>query len=152
MTDEEYMRLALSEAEKAMSEGEIPIGAVLTHRDTVLAAAHNRRENDADPTAHAEILALRKGAERLPRWRLTDCTLYVTIEPCAMCAGAIMNARVGRLVYGAADKKAGGIDSRFRIAEDAVMNHRLSVTPGIMETDCQELMDRCFKERRKKAD
>lgn len=102
MTDREYMELALFEAEKAEREGEIPIGAVLVFRDTVLAAAHNRRETDYDPTAHAEILALRRGAERLGRWRLTECTLYVTIEPCAMCAGAVMNARISRLVYGAA--------------------------------------------------
>ena len=100
MTDREYMELALFEAEKAEREGEIPIGAVLVFRDTVLAAAHNRRETDYDPTAHAEILALRRGAERLGRWRLTECTLYVTIEPCAMCAGAVMNARISRLVYG----------------------------------------------------
>lgn len=152
MTDTEYMLLALDEAEKALREGEIPIGAILVSRDMVLSAAHNRRENEADPTAHAEILALRRGAERLSQWRLTDCTLYVTIEPCAMCAGAVMNARVGRLVYGAADERAGGISSRFHIAEEAVMNHRLSVTAGILETECRGLMDRFFMGRRKKKE
>ncbi len=148
MTDREYMELALFEAEKAEREGEIPIGAVLVFRDTVLAAAHNRRETDYDPTAHAEILALRRGAERLGRWRLTECTLYVTIEPCAMCAGAVMNARISRLVYGAADIRAGGVDSRFRICEEPVMNHVLAVRSGVLAARCRELMDRFFLRRR----
>lgn len=148
MTDREYMELALFEAEKAEREGEIPIGAVLVFRDTVLAAAHNRRETDYDPTAHAEILALRRGAERLGRWRLTECTLYVTIEPCAMCAGAVMNARISRLVYGAADIRAGGVDSRFRICEEPVMNHVLAVRAGVLAARCRELMDRFFLRRR----
>ncbi len=148
MTDREYMELALFEAEKAEREGEIPIGAVLVFRDTVLAAAHNRRETDYDPTAHAEILALRRGAERLGRWRLTECTLYVTIEPCAMCAGAVMNARISRLVYGAADIRAGGVDSRFHICEKPVMNHVLAVRSGVLAARCRELMDRFFLRRR----
>ena len=148
MTDREYMELALLEAEKAEREGEIPIGAVLVFRDTVLAAAHNRRETDYDPTAHAEILALRRGAERLGRWRLTECTLYVTIEPCAMCAGAVMNARISRLVYGAADIRAGGVDSRFHICEKPVMNHVLAVRSGVLAARCRELMDRFFLRRR----
>lgn len=148
MTDREYMELALLEAEKAEREGEIPIGAVLVFRDTVLVAAHNRRETDYDPTAHAEILALRRGAERLGRWRLTECTLYVTIEPCAMCAGAVMNARISRLVYGAADVRAGGVDSRFHICEKPVMNHVLAVRSGVLAARCRELMDRFFLRRR----
>ena len=144
MTDTDYMKLALLEAQQAAAEGEIPIGAVLVCRGAVLAAAHNRRENDHDPTAHAEILALRRGAERLGRWRLTECTLYVTIEPCAMCAGAIMNARIGRLVYGAADVRAGGVDSFFHICEGAVMNHRLTVCSGILAEECSRLVDEFF--------
>lgn len=144
MTDTDYMKLALLEAQQAAAEGEIPIGAVLVCRGAVLAAAHNRRENDNDPTAHAEILALRRGAERLGRWRLTECTLYVTIEPCAMCAGAIMNARIGRLVYGAADVRAGGVDSFFHICEGAVMNHRLAVCSGILAEECSRLVDEFF--------
>lgn len=144
MTDTDYMKLALLEAQQAAAEGEIPIGAVLVYRGAVLAAAHNRRENDHDPTAHAEILALRRGAERLGRWRLTECTLYVTIEPCAMCAGAIMNARIGRLVYGAADVRAGGVDSFFHICEGAVMNHRLAVCSGILVEECSRLVDEFF--------
>lgn len=144
MTDTDYMKLALLEARQAAAEGEIPIGAVLVCRDAVLAAAHNRRENEHDPTAHAEILAIRRGAERLGRWRLTECTLYVTIEPCAMCAGAIMNARIGRLVYGAADVRAGGVDSFFHICEGEVMNHRLAVRSGILAGECSRLVDDFF--------
>lgn len=149
MTDEEYMRLALAEAEQAGREGEIPIGAVLVYRDAVIAADHNRRETDLDPTAHAEVLVLRRGALRLSRWRLTECTLYVTIEPCAMCAGAIMNARVSRLVYGAADVREGGVDSRFHICEGAVMNHRLAVRSGVLAGECGGMVERFFLTHRR---
>lgn len=148
MTDEEYMKLALAEAEKAGKEGEIPIGAVLVYKDVVLVMAHNEREQGFDPTAHAEIIALRKGARYLSNWRLTPCTLYVTIEPCAMCAGAIMNARVGRLVYGAPNVQAGGVDSHFHICDGSVMNHSLIVRSGILQQECQELMDHFFQSRR----
>ncbi len=148
MTDEEYMKLALLEAEKAGEEGEIPIGAILVLHDAVLAASHNERERTFDPTAHAEVLAIRKGSARIANWRLTDCTLYVTIEPCAMCAGAIMNARIGRLVYGAPNKQAGGIDSCFHIGEGGVMNHNLSVRSGVLAEKCQDMMDRFFAQRR----
>lgn len=144
MTDEEYMELALLEAEKAAKAGEIPIGAVLVLRDAVLAAAHNEREKSSDPTAHAEVLAIRKGAERLSNWRLTDCTLYVTIEPCAMCAGAIMNARVGRLVYGAPNVQAGGVDSCFHICDSHVMNHHVVRRSGVLARECQAVMDHFF--------
>lgn len=148
MTDAEYMSLALEEAEKAFAEGEVPIGAVLVRGGQLLAAGRNRLEQSPDPTAHAEILCLRRGAERLGRRRLTDCTLYVTIEPCAMCAGAIMNARLGRLVYGAADAMAGGISSQYHIADGSFMNHRLSVTSGILADECKALVDRFFRSRR----
>lgn len=148
MTDREYMEFALTEAAEAEKEGEIPIGAVLVWKDRIIAAAHNRRENDRDPTAHAEILVLRKGAHRLGRWRLTECTLYVTIEPCAMCAGAIMNSRISRLVYGAPDDRAGGIHSHFHICEDSVMNHRLTVTQGILEKECEQIVLSFFSTRR----
>lgn len=151
MTDEEYMKLALTEAEAAGKEGEIPIGAVLVWKDRVIAAAHNRRENDHDPTAHAEILALRRGAHRLGRWRLTECVLYVTIEPCAMCAGAIMNSRLTRLVYGAPDERAGGIHSHFHICEGAVMNHRLTVTRGILKKECEEIVLSFFHAQRQSS-
>lgn len=149
MTDTEYMRMALLEAQKAENEGEIPIGAVLVYRDSILALGHNRRETDHDPTAHAELLVLRRGAFRLNRWRLTECTLYVTIEPCAMCAGAIMNARINRLVYGAADVRAGGIDSYFHICENAVMNHRLSICSGILADECSRIVNDFFLSHRK---
>lgn len=148
MTDTEYMRLALCEAETAKQEGEIPIGAILVWKDRVIAAAHNRRENDHDPTAHAEILALRQGARRLGRWRLTECVLYVTIEPCAMCAGAIMNSRLARLVYGAPDERAGGIHSHYHICDGAVMNHRLTVTKGVLAKECEQVVLSFFHAQR----
>lgn len=148
MTDKEYMMLALEEAKRARDEGEVPIGAVLVYQDMLLAAAHNRCEQTPDPTAHAEILVLQKGAIRLSQWRLTECTLYVNIEPCAMCAGAIMNARLGRLVYGAPDPGAGGIDSCFQIGKGSQMNHHLSITSGVMRAECKEIMDRFFQARR----
>lgn len=148
MTDIEYMQLALAEAKKAKSEEEIPIGAVIAWRDTVLAAAHNLCETEHDPTAHAEILAIRRAAARLGNWRLTECTLYVTIEPCAMCAGAIMNARLGRLVYGSPDEKAGGIDSRFRIACGTEMNHHLAVSSGILSAECRKILLEDFHTQR----
>lgn len=148
MTDSEYMRLAILEARKAGGEGEIPIGAVIACGDRVLSAAHNRCETDHDPTAHAEILAIRRAAERLGNWRLTECTLYVTIEPCAMCAGAVMNARVGRLVYGSADERAGGVDSCFHICEGTEMNHHLAVRGGVLAEECRSLVDEHFHTKR----
>lgn len=150
MTDQEYMKAALLEAKKANREGEVPIGAVLVWKDRIIAADHNRREQDFDPTAHAEVLVLRKGAHRLSRWRLTECSLYVTMEPCAMCAGAIMNARVGRLIYGAADKRAGGVTSCYQICNGSIMNHILSVTSGVLEEECRETIDGFFRLQRSK--
>ncbi len=148
MTDEEYMKLAITEAQKARAEGEIPIGAVLVWRGIVLAADHNRREEEKDPTAHAEILVIRKAGARISNWRLTNTVLYVTIEPCAMCAGAIMNARIGRLVYGSADERAGGVRSAWHITDGSTMNHRIEVTSGICEKECRALMDEFFATRR----
>ena len=148
MTDEEYMKLAISEAQKARAEGEIPIGAVLVWRGIILAADHNRREREKDPTAHAEILVIRKAGARISNWRLTNTVLYVTIEPCAMCAGAIMNARIGRLVYGSADERAGGVHSAWHITDGSMMNHRIEVTSGICEKECRALMDEFFASRR----
>ncbi len=148
MTDTQFMRLALAEARRAAAEGEIPIGAVLVCNGAVIAADHNRREKDHDPTAHAELLVLRRGAARLSQWRLTECTLYVTIEPCAMCAGAIMNARIKRLVYGAPDVQAGGVDSAFSICEGIVMNHQLSVRSGVLADECERIMKEFFHSHR----
>lgn len=148
MTDRDYMVLAILEAGQAAAEGEIPIGAVLVWRGIPIAADHNRREARHDPTAHAEMLVIRKAGERLGNWRLTDTALYVTIEPCAMCAGAIMNARIGRLVYGSADERAGGVHSAWHITDGSLMNHRIEVTSGICEKECRALMDEFFAARR----
>ncbi len=148
MTDNQYMQLALEEAKKALSEDEIPIGAVLVCHDTVIAMGHNRREATFDPTSHAEIEVIREASQFLSRWRLTDCVLYVTIEPCPMCAGAIMNARIGKLVYGAPNKLYGGIDSKFHIGETGVANHSLEIKSGVLANECQALMDTFFSSHR----
>ncbi len=148
MTDTEYMRLALAEARKAYDEGEIPIGAVLVWKDTIIAAGHNRREATFDPTSHAEIEVIREASQFLSRWRLTDCRLYVTIEPCPMCSGAIMAARVGQLIYGAANPLYGGIHSRFQIGESGVLNHTLEIKSGVLEKECREIMDDFFTSHR----
>ena len=126
------MRIALEEAARAAEHADVPVGAVVVAAGGgILARAHNRREVDADPTAHAEIVALREAAKQLGHWRLEGTTVYVTLEPCAMCAGAMVNARVGRLVYGAADPKAGAIDSLYCLAQDTRLNHRFTVTSGL---------------------
>ena len=148
MTDNQYMQLALEEAKKALSENEIPIGAVLVCQNTVIAMGHNRRETTFDPTSHAEIEVIREASQFLSRWRLTDCVLYVTIEPCPMCAGAMMNARIGKLVYGAPNKLYGAIDSKFHIGETGVANHSLEIKSGVLASDCQALMDTFFSSHR----
>lgn len=152
MKDEDYMRLALQKAEEGLRNGEVPIGAVLVREGIVIAAAHNWREHGHDPTAHAEILVLRRGARRLSRWRLTGCTLYVTIEPCVMCAGAIMNARVSRLVYGAPDVQAGAIRSRRCIDEAAGFGGSLAVRTGVCEEECRALLQEFFLTHRYRGD
>ena len=144
MTDEEYMILAINEAEKAFDKGEIPIGAVVTYKGAIIATAHNEREHTPDPTSHAEIVALRKAAQMLERWRLTGCTLYVTIEPCPMCAGAILNARIDRIVYGASDRKYGAIKSVFHLCDTDVLNHHVEVKDGVLSERCKKLMDSFF--------
>lgn len=144
MTDEEYMILAINEAEKAFDKGEIPIGAVVTYKGAIIATAHNKREHTTDPTSHAEIVALRKAAQMLERWRLTGCTLYVTIEPCPMCAGAILNARIDRIVYGASDRKYGAIKSVFHLCDTDVLNHHVEVKDGVLSERCKQLMDSFF--------
>ena len=148
MTDDEYMGMALNEAEKAYREGEVPIGAVLVYDDAVIAADHNRREQLADPTAHAEVLVIREGAGFLGHWRLTGCSLYVTIEPCFMCAGAIMNARVSRLVYGSDDPDNGGLTSGRSLFKGVVLNHKISVSSGIRERECKKILDDFFASHR----
>ena len=130
--DEQYMRLALEEAEAAAEEGEVPIGAVVVCDGRVVARAHNRRETDADPSAHAEFTAMVAAARALGRWRLTGCTVYVTLEPCLMCAGLMVNARVDRCVFGAADPKGGAVGTLFDVSHDPRLNHEFEVTGGVL--------------------
>jgi len=146
--DEFFMRLALNEAETAFSENEVPVGAVLVLDGKVIASAHNRKESENDPTAHAELIVLRKGAAEIDNWRLTDLTLYVTKEPCVMCAGALVNARLTRLVYGCKDSRYGAVASQYQIASDGKLNHKVDVLSGILEDECSDILKKFFKMRR----
>ena len=147
--DEAYMRMALEEAEAAATEGEVPIGAVVVCDGRVVARAHNRRETDADPSAHAEFSAMVAASRELGRWRLTGCTVYVTLEPCLMCAGLMVNARVDRCVYGAADPKGGAVGTLFDVSHDPRLNHEFSVTSGVMANESAELLRSFFRARRR---
>jgi len=142
------MELALQQARLAPLVGEVPIGAVLVHQDEVIAAAHNYRELSQDPTAHAEMIVIRKAAEQLKTWRLTDTTLYVTLEPCPMCAGAILQSRIARLVFGAWDPKAGACGSIFDIPAERQLNHRVQVVGGLLEQESRELLQTFFRAKR----
>ena len=145
MTDKDCMALALEEALRAYHENEIPIGAVLIDEDGILIARdHNRIEQLHDATAHAELLTLQAASRKLKRRRLTDCTLYSTVEPCAMCAGALVLCRVKRLVYGATDSKFGAAESLFNVTNNPALNHQLKVTAGVMEEECRDLMQKFF--------
>jgi tRNA(adenine34) deaminase len=146
--DEHFMRLAIREAERALEHDDVPVGAVVVHSGEVVAAGHNERELRQDPTAHAEILAMRAAARALRSWRLIDCALYVTLEPCAMCAGAIVLARVPRVVYGATDPKAGAAGSVLDVLGEARLNHRPSVAPGLLGEECGALLRGFFSDRR----
>ncbi len=146
--DERVMRLALAEARTCLEHGDVPIGAVVTRGDDVLAAVGNRRELDGDPTAHAEILALRAAAAALGSWRLDGCTLTVTLEPCAMCAGAAVLSRLDRVVFGAADPKAGFAGSLGNLLQDQRLNHEVAVTGGVLADECGDLLRSFFRERR----
>ncbi|MEU1345547.1 tRNA adenosine(34) deaminase TadA [Streptomyces sp. NPDC005786] len=142
------MRRALDEAGRAAAAGDVPVGAVVLAPDgTLLATGHNEREATGDPTAHAEILALRRAAASLGEWRLSGCTLVVTLEPCTMCAGALVQSRVGRVVYGARDEKAGAAGSLWDVVRDRRLNHRPEVIPGVLETDCAALLTAFFRDR-----
>ena len=143
------MGLALAEARLAAEEGEVPIGAILVKNGEVISRAHNRRENDKDATAHAEMLVIRDACQKLGRWRLSGTTLYVTIEPCPMCAGALVMSRVDRLVYGSPDYKAGAVESLFNITSHPALNHRLEVTAGIRQEECAAAMQAFFRKRRR---
>lgn len=146
--DLEYMRLALEQAGLAPALGEVPIGAVLVQDGQVLAQVHNFREVWQDPTAHAEIVAIREAASRLGTWRLTGATLYVTVEPCSMCAGAIIQSRISRLVFGARDPKAGACGSVFNLPEERRLNHKVEVSGGVLERESQELIQTFFRRLR----
>jgi len=143
-----FMRLALEEAEAAFDADEVPVGAVIVQGDTVIARTHNRRESSNDPTGHAELLVLRVAAQKVQRWRLSEATLYVTKEPCIMCAGAMVNARLGRLVYGCRDEKGGAVDSLYKLLSDNRLNHQVEVVSGILGDECAEILKRFFQERR----
>ncbi|MCH0541938.1 nucleoside deaminase [Streptomyces sp. MUM 203J] len=142
------MRRALAEAERAARGGDVPVGAVVLASDgELLATGHNEREAIGDPTAHAEVLALRRAARRVGEWRLPGCTLVVTLEPCVMCAGALVQARVDRLVFGALDEKAGAVGSLWDLVRDRRLNHRPEVIQGVLAEDCAELLTRFFRDR-----
>jgi tRNA(adenine34) deaminase len=146
--DEYFMRLALREAERALAHDDVPVGAVLVHGGEVIGAGHNERELREDPSAHAEMIAIREGARALGSWRLLDTVLYVTLEPCAMCAGAIVLGRIPRVVYGAVDPKAGAAGSVLDILAEPRLNHRPEVAGGLLEAECAELLRAFFRSRR----
>lgn len=148
MDDAAWMELALAQAKAAMAAGEVPVGAVLVNAEGLLAADHNRRESLRDPTAHAELLVIRRAAELLGAWRLVGTTLYVTLEPCAMCTGAMVLARIDQVVYGAADPKGGAIHSVFHLADDPRLNHRLRVVAGVEAAASTRLLRQFFRARR----
>ena len=150
--DRHYMRLALEEAKKALRHGDVPVGAVAVCNGKVIGAGHNRREIDADPTAHAEIIALRAAAKAIGHWRLDDVTLYCTLEPCAMCAGALLLSRIPRLVYAAEDPKAGAAGSVLDITRHHRLNHRVHVDHGILAGESAALLRRFFRELRASKD
>lgn len=145
------MTKALSEARKALEKGEVPVGAVLVQEERVLARAHNLCEKEKDATSHAEILVLRKAAKKVGRWGFTGATLYVTLEPCLMCAGAIHLARVSRVVFGCSDPKAGALGSVYRIHEDERLNHTVMIVSGVLEEDCKGLLEKFFERIRERG-
>ncbi|MDO4536639.1 MAG: tRNA adenosine(34) deaminase TadA [Coriobacteriales bacterium] len=149
--DERYMRLALEEARLAAREGEVPIGAVVVYEDEVIARAHNRRETDANPSAHAEFLALLEASRVLGRWRLFGCTVYVTLEPCLMCAGLMVNARLDRCVFGASDPKGGALGTLYDVSHDGRLNHEFAVSSGILAEACADELRAFFRQRRQAA-
>ncbi|HEX6046553.1 MAG TPA: tRNA adenosine(34) deaminase TadA [Pyrinomonadaceae bacterium] len=146
--DERWMRQALAAAREAQERGEVPIGTCIVSDDKLIAVAGNRTRTDCDPTAHAEIVALREAAQTLGNYRLTAVDVYSTIEPCAMCAGALIQARVRRLIYGAPDERAGAVVSRFRVCDTDFLNHRIEIRSGVLEAECRALMQEFFKTRR----
>ena len=149
MTDDYFMRLALQQAEAALADDEVPVGAVIVGPDGVIAAAHNQREQLHDPTAHAEMIAITQAAETLASWRLEGCTLYVTLEPCPMCAGAILQARIPIVCYGAADPKAGAVQTLYQLLADPRLNHRPQTISGVLAEPCGMILTRFFQQQRR---
>ena len=147
--DAAWMRIALEEAALALKAGEVPVGALVIEDGEIVGRGHNRTILDHDPSAHAEIVALREAAARLRNHRLTGCEMFVTIEPCAMCAGALVHARVARLVYGASDPKAGAVSSVLQVVNHPGLNHKMEVTSGVLERECSEILQKFFREKRK---
>lgn len=143
-----WMWMALEEARMAFDEGEVPVGAVIVHESRIIASAHNLRETLNDPTAHAEMIAITQAAEQLGSWRLLECTLYVTLEPCPMCAGAIVQARIPQVVYGTTDLKAGACHSLFQITADSRLNHQATVLGGVRREECRQLLQEFFAQQR----
>ena len=146
--DEGYMRIALEQAEEAGRKGEVPVGAILVKGDRVIAKDHNRCIELCDPTAHAEVLVLRRGGKELGNYRLNDTAMYVTSEPCPMCVSALMHGRISRLVFGAREPKFGAIESRFRLLDGNGFNHKVKVEQGVLEKECAEILKLFFKEKR----
>ena len=150
--DIKYMKMALAEARKAYQRAEVPIGAVVICNDQIVGRGFNLREQTQDPTSHAEMIALREAAANETSWRLEDCRLYVTLEPCPMCAGAILQSRIKRLVYGASDPKAGAVRSLYQLLDDQRFNHQVEVEAGVMEKESAQLLKDFFRELRKRKD
>lgn len=148
MLHQDWMQIALRQAQMAFEQGEVPIGAIIVHNGQVIASAHNEREQKNDPTAHAEILVIQRAAKVLESWRLTDATLYVTLEPCPMCAGAIMQSRIKQLVYGAMDLKGGATGSVMNVLDYTLWNHRVDVVAGVLEDECKNILKLFFKRLR----
>jgi len=146
---EAYMRMAFQEAEQALAEDEVPVGAVIVHEGRVIASAHNQREQLRDPTAHAEMIAITQACESIQGWRLENCSLYVTLEPCPMCAGAIVQARIPFVIYGATDPKAGAVVSQFNLLSDKRLNHQSEIVSGILADPCGEILTRFFQSQRR---
>jgi tRNA(adenine34) deaminase len=146
--DQRYMRMAIDQAYIAEENGDVPIGAIIVHENRVIARAHNQRQLLNDPTAHAEMIALTQASEAVGNWRLHGCTIYVTLEPCPMCAGALVLARVDRLVFGTDDPKAGACGSLYNIVQDGRLNHRLEIVSGVLQEDCRYQLQAFFQRRR----
>lgn len=149
MTDEEYMQLAIEQARQAALLDEVPIGAIVVYKDEIIAQAHNMRETNKDPAGHAEFIALKRASTALDAWRLSGCTVYVTLEPCIMCAGLMHQSRIARCVYGAADPKAGALGTLYSVHSDERLNHRFDVSAGICAEECSELLSVFFAQKRK---